>query len=473
MMKYPSACCLLLLMLLSAASFAQAPFEGDWEAKLRIQGMELPLIIHLSKTSDGYTGSFDSPKQQAFGVKFTSVTVESDELRFSHQQAGLSYRGRWMEGDSIVGNFSQGGMQMPLTFYRHQKGVGVPQAAKRIRPQTPSPPFPYQEKQVKIKHKAAGLSLAATLSIPQGKGPFPAVVLISGSGPQNRNSEVFEHEPFWVLADRLARQGIAVLRYDDRGVAQSTGDFNGATSEDFASDAVVAWSFLRKQKKIDPKRTGLIGHSEGGMIAPLAYGMAPDIGFLVLLAGVGIPVRELLLEQLEAVAAAEGIDRARIDSQKQVNRSIFGWLCDLPEAEARDSLQWMLNQSLNKLPLGDVEARQAAEAAHQSMLRTYFDPWFLYFIRYNPEPALAGVKCPVLALNGSKDVQVLAESNLAGIKQSLSKAGNERIMVRELEGLNHLFQPAESGAVSEYADIDITFDEASIQLIADWIKHLK
>jgi pimeloyl-ACP methyl ester carboxylesterase len=328
-------------------------------------------------------------------------------------------------------------------------------------------------KDVKIKNKSAKISLAATLSMPAGKGPFPAAVLISGSGPQNRNSEIFDHQPFLVLADFLTRQGIAVLRYDDRGVAGSTGDFSKATSADFATDAAAAYDFLAKTKGIDSRKIGFIGHSEGGMIAPLAYGLRSDAGFLVLLAGVGIPVNELLLEQLQAVGSTEGLTQATIDSQMLINKRVFGWLKELPLAQAKDSIQALFATALNNLPLGDAEARQQLESQQTSTLTTYTDPWFLYFIRYEPAPALAQVKCPVLALNGDKDVQVIAQSNLAGIQTALQKSGNMEVQVETLAGLNHLFQPTKTGAVSEYAEINITFDKNAMQKISAWILKLK
>lgn len=456
-----------------ATTLAQPAFEGSWEGVLKIQGMELPLVVHLNNNKTGYVGKFDSPKQKAFGIPLSTVQVAGDTLVFTVTEAQIRYQGVWVEGDSVVGTFTQAGRGMAMNLRRQIAGKGTAEPLPVVRSQNPAKPYPYNSKEVKIKNKDAKLQLAATLSMPKGKGPFPAAILISGSGPQNRNSEVFDHQPFLVLSDYLTRKGIAVLRYDDRGVAGSTGDFNSATSADFATDAAAAYDFLAKTKGIDKQKIGFIGHSEGGMIAPLAFELRPKAGFVVLLAGVGIPVNELLMEQLQAVGSTEGLSQATIDSQMLINKSIFSWLKQLPVEQAKDSIETLFNKALKKLPIGDVEARQQLELQQKSALKTYTDPWFLYFIQYEPAAALAKVSCPVLALNGDKDVQVIAESNLAGIQAALQKGGNSQVQIEALAGLNHLFQPSKTGAVSEYAEIDITFDEATMQKISDWILQLK
>ncbi len=456
-----------------SASLAQPAFEGSWEGVLNIQGMQLPLVVHLNNAKTGYVGKFDSPKQKAYGIPLSSVDAKGDTLLFTVSDAQIRYQGIWVTGDSLVGTFTQAGRSLPMNLKRMTSDKAPIEQSVVIRSQTPPKPYPYATKEVKIKNKAAKLELAATLSMPTGKGPFPAAILISGSGPQNRNSEVFDHEPFLVLADFLTRQGIAVLRYDDRGVAGSTGDFNKATSADFATDATAAFDFLVKSKDIDKQKIGFIGHSEGGMIAPLAFEMRPTAGFVVLLAGVGIPVDALLLEQLQAVGSAEGLAQSTLDSQMLINKSIFGWLKQLPVDQAKDSIQALFITALKQLPIGDIEARQQLELQQKSTLKTYTDPWFLYFIQYEPAAALAKISCPVLALNGDKDVQVIAESNLAGIQAALQKGGNTHVQVEALAGLNHLFQPSKTGAVSEYAEIDITFDEAAMQKISSWILKLK
>lgn len=463
---------ILGLFLSSSLVRAQSTLEGSWEGVLRVQGIELPLIVHLKSEKSGWTGTFDSPKQKAFGISISRVEIEGNHLVFQVDQAQIRYEGRLSEGDSIIGTFSQGGREANLPLYRQKKGAAPLELAVKSRTQTPKPPFPYTNKEVKIKPKGSKHQLAGTLSVPAGKGPFPGVVLISGSGPQDRNSEVFEHQPFAVLADYLCRRGIAVLRYDDRGVAGSTGSFQGTTSADFAADAAAALGFLQKQKSIRKDRVGYIGHSEGGMIAPLAHALQPETNFAVLLAGVGIPVDSLLIEQISAVGRSEGLQQAVLDSQMAVNRQIFGWLKQLNEAVARDSLNAFFKRQSLLLPENDAKAKNQFESQQQAALATFFDPWFLYFIRYEPDAALRNLNIPVLALNGDRDVQVLAASNLAGMAASFEAAGNQAVTLKGLPGLNHLFQPSNTGAVSEYAEIDITFDEGCMQLIADWILGL-
>lgn len=451
---------------------AQSTLAGSWEGVLRVQGIELPLIVHLQHQKDVWTGTFDSPKQKAFGIQLSSVQVAENRLEFKVDQAQIHYEGVLREGDSVVGTFAQAGREAKMNLYRMKKGATPMKIEAKIRPQTPQPPFPYLNKTVKIKPKGQQHQLAGTLSMPAGKGPFPGVVLISGSGPQDRNSEVFEHQPFAVLADYLTRRGIAVLRYDDRGVAASTGSFEGATSADFAMDAAAALRFLQRQKGIRKDQIGYIGHSEGGMIAPLAHGIWPETKFAVLLAGVGIAVDSLLMEQIVAVGRSEGIEPAVLDSQLLVNRKIFGWLKSKSATEARDSLEAFFTQQSKIIGAEDEKAQKQLETQKSAALKTFFDPWFYYFIRYDPDAALHALQIPVLALNGDRDVQVLAGSNLAGMAASFAAAGNEAVTLKSLPGLNHLFQPSNTGAVSEYAEIDITFDEGCMQLIADWILGL-
>ena len=457
----------LIFCLSTLLTTGQASFEGSWQGNLKVMGTILPLVIHIKKEKTGYSGSFDSPAQKAYGIPATEVVVTDGQLLFKQADAGISYEGRWQEGDSIVGVFTQMGRDMPLHLKRLNQGEQPAMPAKPKRVQQPSAPFPYRVKEVKFKNKSAGIQLAGTLTLPDGKGPFPGVVLISGSGPQNRNSEVFDHAPFLVLADYLTRQGIAVLRYDDRGVAESGGSFSGATSADFATDAAAAWDFLRKQKGIDKARVGFVGHSEGGMIAPLAYALRPETGFLVLLAGVGMPVHELLIEQLEAVGAAEGLSRAEIDSQRTVNEQLFRWLRELSLQEVEQKFAAWADEQL--FLVADDAARQRLTTQLNAAKAMYTDPWFLYFIQYDPHAALKAVGCPVLAMNGSRDVQVLSTSNLAGIKRSLEAGGNAAVTVVEMAGLNHLFQPCERCSVSEYSQLEITFDPAAMQRIAEWV----
>jgi len=464
---------LIILLLMAATAFCQPPLEGHWEGALQIQGTQLPLMLHFNADKSGYAGKFDSPKQKAFGIPLSSVTVQGDTLIFTLAEAQIRYQGKWVQGDSVVGTFTQAGRDFPMNLVRVQLGQGAPNPQPVLRSQTPTQPYPYTYKEVKIQNNVDKIQLAGTLTLPKGKGPFPAAILISGSGPQNRNSEVFDHQPFLVLADFLTRQGIAVLRYDDRGVASSTGDFSKATSADFATDAAAAYDFLAGTKGIDKGKIGFVGHSEGGMVAPIAYGLRPKVGFMVLLAGVGIPVDVLLMEQLQAVGTAEGLSQTAIDSQLVKNKSIFGWLKQLPVSVALDSINGLFDAAFQKLPLGAVDSRKQLERQQASALKAYTDPWFLYFIRYEPASKLTAVKCPVLALNGDKDAQVQAASNLAGIQAALLKGGNTQVEVAALTGLNHLFQPTKTGAISEYAEIDTTFDVAAMQKISNWILSLK
>jgi pimeloyl-ACP methyl ester carboxylesterase len=363
--------------------------------------------------------------------------------------------------DSIAGIFKQAGQEMPLQLSRVKGEIHQ----KLNRPQEPKAPFPYTSKDVVIKTKTEGVKLAGTLTIPEGKGPFPAVVLVSGSGPQNRNEELMGHKPFLVIADYLTRNGIAVLRYDDRGTAESTGDFNKATSLDFSNDAEAAFLFLQQQKKIIPSKVGIIGHSEGGMIAPMVAARNPEVGFVVLLAGPGIPIDQLLALQIQKVSEAEG---NKIDEKEiQLSKEIYAILkANVSNETARKQLEIRIDEY--------IESRKNEENAGEneqlfSAIDTYLSTWFRYFIQFDPYPYLSKTKCPVLAINGENDVQVTAKENLTALAKILKESGNNTVEIHSLPKLNHLFQHSETGAVSEYVKIEETFSVEVLELMKQFI----
>lgn len=335
---------------------------------------------------------------------------------------------------------------------------------KEDEPRTdePVPPFPYQTHDVTFENEAAeGVRLAGTLAWPEGEGPFRAVVMITGSGPQDRNEELLNLRPFLVLSDALARAGIASLRYDDRGFAESTGDFSSATTEDFASDARAALAYLAGQDHFEVAEIGFLGHSEGGVVAPMAAEDNPDADFLVLLAGTGIDGGEIIISQARAIAAADGESEAQIDETEAILESVVGCIRSEPEPEQTEAC---LRTVLEEVGASAGEVRQALSA--------YNTPWMRYFINYDPIPVLERTTIPTLALNGSRDLQVLSELNLPPIAMALEEAGNSAATVEELSGLNHLFQHAETGSPSEYASIEETMAPEVLTLISEWIGEL-
>ena len=342
-----------------------------------------------------------------------------------------------------------------------QDGLGAPEPS---RPQMPKPPFPYASEEVRFE--AGPVSLAGTLTIPEGEPPFPAVLLISGSGQQNRDQELFGHKPFWVLADYLSRAGIAVLRVDDAGTGESTPHPQPPTSLDFVADAAAAVDFLKADPRI--RSIGLIGHSEGGAIAPILASRRSDIAFLVLLAAPGVPGAELMRRQNERIFAAAGIAGEQRDALLGLIDQLFDILTaeDASEEQTRRGVENIIRQQLaaNGVPANRQDPAQVRQAADQAM-----NPWMRYFLKLDPRPALEATTAPVLALNGDLDVQVDAEQNLDAIAAALAAGGNEDVTVRRFAHLNHLFQHAETGLVEEYAIIDETIAPEVLTLVRDWI----
>ncbi len=436
--------------------------EAVYEGKLQAGGIEIRLVFHLFKQKDGsYTATMDSPDQGAKGVVLDTASVKDDAVRLELTAAKLVFTGkRSKDGQEIAGTFKQAGQAFPLTLKR------VAKASQSRRPQTPRPPFPYDAVDVTYENKPAGIKLAGTLTLPRGKRPFPAVLLISGSGPQDRDETLFGHKPFLVLADYLTRRGIAVLRVDDRGVGGSTGKTMDATSADFAGDALAGVAFLKSRPKIDAAHIGLIGHSEGGIIAPLVASQSKDIAFIILLAGTGLPGEDVLYAQGAAIVKLMGADAAALARQKALQQRIFAVVRTEKDNAVADK---KLRSAIQEAAKADQQPALDALDALAPQLKMVVTPWFRHFLDYDPRPALRKVRCPVLAVNGGKDVQVDAKTNLAAIAAALKEGGNRDVMTQEVPGVNHLFQTCKSGAISEYGAIEETLVPAVLERIAGWI----
>ena len=364
---------------------------------------------------------------------------------------------------------------------------GTKKAQMVDRPQTPKEPFPYTVEEVKFTNKEANVVLSGTLTLPkpssdasksyygigfnEKKGKFPIVILISGSGPQDRNEELFGHQPFKVIADDLTKKGIAVLRFDERGIGESTGDFNTATSEDFAKDVIAGIEFLKLRKDINTKQIGLIGHSEGGMVAPMIAAKRKDVAFIVLMAGPGIPIDDLLVLQAKKGGELAGADAEFLKKNAEMEAKLFDFLIENKEAEnLSELLQKYIRNMLKDVPTNMKPSnKDELQSYIDKQVKTFTDPWFLYFISYNPSENLSRVKCPVLALNGSLDSQVLSKENLGGIEKSLKNGANKDFEIKELKGLNHMFQEAKTGAFSEYNQIEHTHSPLFLNTMSEWI----
>ncbi len=441
--------------------------EQLWEGKLSVQaGIDLRLAIHLQKTDAGrLVGTFDSLDQGQNGIKLSSATLDKTRLAFELKLAGVQYEGKLnAEGTEAAGTFSQGSAKLPLTFKKTDKLSVI------ARPQTPKPPFPYKVESVTYRNVPGGVTLAGTVTEPHGSGPFPAVILISGSGAQDRDETIFQHKPFFVLADALTRRGVAVLRVDDRGVGGSTGVTSTSTSEDFAGDVRAGIAFLKTRPDIDGRRIGLIGHSEGGLIAPLVAAGSSDAAFIVLMAGTGLPGDQILVMQGQLISKVMGADKKELEKQKNMQSRLFEILrTETDQKKAALAMRQEVKKLMSELPaedrqkLGDIDAMVDAE------VKKVESPWFRFFLSFDPRPTLAKVKCPVLALNGDKDLQVPPKENLAEIEKALKQAGNTHVTVKELPGLNHLFQTCKTGSVAEYGVIEETLAPAALKVIGDWV----
>ena len=432
---------------------------GDWTGNLEIQGMKLPLVLHVTQKGDTLVSTMDSPAQGAKGIPVNNTAFANNSLNFEIRNLGISYKGL-MAGDSISGTFTQGGFSIPLVLQREtgEKATVV------NRPQTPQPPFHYAIEEVSFTNPTEGNTLAGTLTTPSGKKQFPVVVMITGSGAQDRDETLFGHKPFWVIADHLAQNGIGALRLDDRGVGGSSRGQEGATSADFATDIEAAVNFLYKKGF---KNIGLIGHSEGGMIAPMVAVQNKNVKFIVTMAGPGIPVDSLMLIQNREVSKTSGASAEEISENLSASREIFGLLKSYTGNDIKTALK---NKLQTWMDADTTKSDDQKEKFISQQIEQVTSPWFLYFIKFNPDTFLGQVKIPVLAINGSKDVQVAAKENLSAIEKSLQKAGNKNFEVAELPGLNHLFQEAKTGAVSEYVTIEQTISPTVLKLITDWIQ---
>lgn len=451
---------ILLCLFTGIATHAQN-VTGDWGGTLKAGPQSLKIVFHIASVDSGYAVTMDSPDQGAFGLSASSVEYREPELSVKWDGLKAAFTGK-IEGDSLKGIFVQGMFPLALNLARGDYALR--------RPQEPRPPFPYRTEEVTVHNRKDSVTLAGTLTIPDGKGPFPAVVLVTGSGPQDRDEELMGHKPFAVIADYLTRRGIAVLRYDDRGTGRSTGDFSTGTSADFTRDALAAFDFLTQRPEIARKKVGILGHSEGGTIVFMAAARNPKVAFVVSLAGAAARGDSLLLTQNRAILRAQGAPDSAADAYVDVLRDIFRLQERYPLEflrSHRDSLSAVLFPAGPRASL-PAPVRQNA----MTVLTLRQEMWMRYFKRNDPKPYILDTRCPVLALNGMKDVQVDARINLGLIRQYAAESGNKRVTTRIYEGLNHLFQHAGTGSPNEYAQIEETISPEVLADIADWILEI-
>lgn len=440
-----------LLPLLLSLQAPPADVTGDWLGTIRAGAMELRLAFHVVSKDGKLGGTMDSIDQGANGIHLGEVSVEAGTVRMTVPLASGKVEGKLSgDGKEIAGNWTQGVASTPLTLKR------VTEMPKALRPQTPKKPYPYNETELSYESLEPGIHLAGTLTIPAMTAPakrkrFPAVVLITGSGAQDRDETLMEHKPFLVLADYLTRHGIAVLRVDDRGVGGSSGSVSNATSLDFVKDVLAGVAQLRARPEVDPKKIGLIGHSEGALIGPVAASQSKDIAFLVMLAGTGVPGEQIVEEQAALIARAMGASEDSIGVNRELQRRIVNIVRTEPD-----------NTKAKERIAGLAGARQASQ---------FLNPWFRAFLFLDPAVYLRKVTCPVLVLNGELDLQVSPKQNLPAIEKALQEAGNQDFTLKQLPGLNHLFQTAKTGVPAEYARIEETMSPVVLEMITGWINQ--
>ena len=442
---------------------------GAWTGRISLPPGPLEIAVALAQdaATRAWTGSIDIPAQGAKGLPLGGIAIDGRAVAFDI--AGIPGKPTFSgtlsgDGTSITGTFSQNGATFPFELRRGGTATVAPPPP---RPQEPRPPFPYREEQVVYRNEAAAVRLAGTLTLPQGAGPFPAVLLITGSGSQDRDNTILGHKSFLLLADTLTRRGIAVLRVDDRGIGGSDRGTMEPTTADLAGDVRAGVALLDGRADIDSNHIGLIGHSEGGVIAPMVAADDPRVRFIVMLAGNGLPGEELMMLQIAAIAGTQKVPKAVIDWDLSMRRRVYDLIQSEADGEPNEAAREALIESIEPIP--GVPDREVARQNVRLLLAGSSGRWFRYFLAHDPRPVLQRVTVPVLALIGSNDRQVPAAENLAAIREALEAGGNRNAVVRELPGLNHLFQTSQTGAPDEYARIEETMAPAALTLIADWV----
>lgn len=455
----------LIVFLVSFFSFSQTNKKvvGNWNGKLDLPETKLEIIFKISADENGKLNTkMDVPAQGAKDLPVSETIVNGDSLKLSVAMIMGKFSGRITSDSIIEGTWKQSGATFPLILKKKEV------IAEMKRPQTPQAPFPYLIEEVEYINPKSGLKLAGTLTLPENAKNCMAVILISGSGAQDRDESIYGHKPFFVIADYLTRNGIAVLRVDDRGVGGSEGNTQNATSVDFAGDVLAGLEFLKTKKEIDHSKIGLIGHSEGGIIAPMVANSSGDIAFVVLLAGPGIKGEQIIYKQVELLNRAAGLTEKQVSQKVNLQKKIIEILLNEKDTvNQQERLQQVFSNG-TYATMSDDEKKIV-----NTKLNVLKTRWFRFFLTYDPYPALVKLKCPVLALNGSKDLQVPPKENLAAIEKALKKGGNKNFKTMEVENLNHLFQTCETGAFAEYAQIEETISPAVLEILRDWIKNLE
>lgn len=446
----------LICTLISLPTIAQS-FKGPWIGTLDIQGTKLNIVFHFKQNDNIWSGTIDSPDQGAYGLKIDEVVVDGQKISTQSHQIQMTFSGE-LQQDTIKGTFKQGPLSLPLVLTPQTKEL------TKEKPQTPKEPYPYNVREMTMSSQGDSVVLSGTLTIPSIDKKHPAIILIAGSGPMNRDEEIFGHKPFAVLADYFTRQGFAVFRYDKRGIGKSTGNYKIATTCDFAEDVKSIVATLSELPNIDDKNIGLIGHSEGGIIAPMVANEMEAVKYIVLLAAPGLQGKVIVKKQNEELIQNTPIANNIKTKYLNVAYQFIDYLTN--DNEPKDSKENII-AGLNSIIKQNQADELFPEDQRESLVGTMTTKWYMQFLKLNPATYLTNIKCPTLALNGDIDKQVDADTNLKAIERAMS--GNQLLTVKKYPQLNHLFQHAEKGTIDEYAKIKETFSEEVIKDILTWI----
>jgi pimeloyl-ACP methyl ester carboxylesterase len=453
----------VIVVTISIVSAFSQDISGDWSGKTKRGDKELTFVFQIKKEKNTYSSTMAVPTFRIDGIKPTATTFKDGTLIIDGSNVGMNYKGIYNKELQIFeGTYKEGAIVLSLNLKK-----GAAKLADSRRPQEPVKPYPYYEEEVVFKNVAANISLSGTLTLPSKKGKFPVAILISGSGPQDRDESFMGHKPFLVLSDYLTRQGIGVLRFDDRGHGKSTGDFGLATTADFAKDVLSAVTYLKSRKDIDLKHIGLVGHSEGGIIAPLVANQTKDVSFIVLLASTGVSGTELSVMQSKTLRGFPVKDE--VEYEKNTRKAIAIVTSNKSDEEIKKEIGAHYNGFLRPILTNLSVPEKNINAFIGNQVKASTKPWNRYFLSYNPADEFEKLQIPVLSLNGSKDTQVDAKINQTGIKNALEKGKNKDYKIVELENLNHFFQECDTGKMNEYRKIEQTFSPVALKEIANWV----
>lgn len=451
----------LCFLLSNTLAYSQSSFTGQWKAK--IVGIDMYININENLL-------LTIPVQGILDKKATNFEVSDNKIDFYYQAYAATFVGQ-LTNDTIVGLWKQAGQTHDVSFVRTEEVIEI------NRSQEPLAEINYVSEDVKFESSGEDKYLmAGTITKPQGEGPFPAIVLVSGSGPQNRNSEFFNHRPFLILADYFTRNGYLVLRYDDRGIGESKGYFAKVTTKDLADDTNGAIEFLNERSDVDVSKLGIMGHSEGGMIAPIVASQNPHVDYIVLIAGPGVPVRNLMEYQLNhQYELLEGLSKEGLASGKEFNKKMIDLVIqDKPNDKIVDELRQLTSKFYYDLTKEEQKLLAPSEQRFYFQIApSMMNQYMKYFLAFEPHDYLIQVKVPTLAINGKKDIQVRWKDNIQGIEDAFEESGQEKMLTtKTYKNLNHLFQTSKTGEGDEYFINEETFNQKAMEDILNWLNKL-